>query len=99
LVDLAGCEKVGKIGATDGRLKEAAEINKYLSILGLIISTFVEKAIGKRRVLIVPYRDSCLTRILLNVFRTNSNTLMICAISPPATDNYEEALLKLRYAD
>jgi kinesin family member 13 len=87
LVDLAGSEKVGKTGATGDRLKEAAGINKSLSVLGLVISSLADKASGKTKV-VVPYRDSCLTRILQNALGGNSKTLMICAISP-ATDNYE----------
>jgi len=99
LVDLAGSEKVGKTGATGDRLKEAAGINKSLSVLGLVISTLADKAMGKGgKNLIVPYRDSCLTRILQNALGGNSKTLMICAISP-ATDNYDETLGTLRYAD
>lgn len=97
LVDLAGSEKVGKTGATGDRLKEAAGINKSLSVLGLVISTLADKAMGKKGG-VVPYRDSCLTRILQNALGGNSKTLMICAISP-ATDNYEETLSTLRYAD
>ena len=53
---------------------------------------------GKGKGAVVPYRDSCLTRILQNALGGNSKTLMICAISP-ATDNYEETLSTLRYAD
>lgn len=98
LVDLAGSEKVGKTGATGDRLKEAAGINKSLSVLGLVISALADKAMGKGKGAIVPYRDSCLTRILQNALGGNSKTLMICAISP-ATDNYEETLSTLRYAD
>lgn len=98
LVDLAGSEKVGKTGATGDRLKEAAGINKSLSVLGLVISALADKATGKGKNIIVPYRDSCLTRILQNALGGNSKTLMICAISP-ATDNYEETLSTLRYAD
>jgi kinesin family protein 13 len=97
LVDLAGSEKVGKTGATGDRLKEAAGINKSLSVLGLVISALADKALGKGKG-VVPYRDSCLTRILQNALGGNSKTLMICAISP-ATDNYEETLSTLRYAD
>lgn len=52
---------------------------------------------GKKDI-IVPYRDSCLTRILQNALGGNSKTLMICAISP-ASDNYDETLSTLRYAD
>lgn len=98
LVDLAGSEKVGKTGATGDRLKEAAGINKSLSVLGLVISTLADKALGKGKGIVVPYRDSCLTRILQNALGGNSKTLMICAISP-ANDNYEETLSTLRYAD
>lgn len=47
---------------------------------------------------VVPYRDSSLTRILQNALGGNSRTLMICAVSP-ALDNYDETLSTLRYAD
>ncbi len=87
LVDLAGSEKVGKTGATGDRLKEAAGINKSLSALGLVISSLADIAMGKGKGVVVPYRTSCLTRILQNALGGNSKTLMICAISP-ATDNY-----------
>ena len=46
----------------------------------------------------VNYRDSVLTFILKNALGGNSKTLMICALSP-ATDNYDETLSTLRYAD
>jgi len=52
---------------------------------------------GKKNI-VVPYRDSALTRILQNALGGNSKTLMICAISP-ASDNYDETLSTLRYAD
>ena len=54
----------------------------------MVISTLAEKATGKAKNTVVPYRDSCLTRILQNALGGNSKTLMICAISP-ATDNYD----------
>ena len=79
-------------------MKEAAGINKSLSVLGLVISTLADKALGKVKDIVVPYRNSCLTRILQNALGGNSKTLMICAISP-ATDNYEETISTLRYAD
>lgn len=98
LVDLAGSEKVAKSGAVGDRLKEGCSINKSLSVLGLVISTLADKATGKNKTAIVPYRDSSLTRILQNALGGNSKTLMICAISP-SNNNYEETLSTLRYAD
>lgn len=67
-------------------------------MLGIVISTLAEKAGGKAKQKVVPFRDSALTRILQNALGGNSKTLMICAISP-ATDNYEETVSTLRYAD
>lgn len=52
---------------------------------------------GKKNI-IIPYRDSALTRILQNALGGNSKTLMICALSP-SSNNYEETLSTLRYAD
>jgi hypothetical protein len=47
---------------------------------------------------VVPYRDSVLTKVLKNALGGNSKTVMICAISP-SSDNYEETLSTLKYAD
>lgn len=98
LVDLAGSEKAGQTGAEGARLKEGCAINKSLTVLGTCISVLADKAMGKEKKAIVPYRDSALTRILQNALGGNSKTIMICAISP-ASMNYEETLSTLRYAD
>jgi hypothetical protein len=57
-----------------------------------------DKANGKKKAEVVPFRDSSLTRILQNALGGNSKTIMICAVSP-AFLNYEETLSTLRYAD
>ena len=98
LVDLAGSERSGSTGATGDRLKEGCNINKSLLILGNVINCLADKAIGKNKNMLPPYRDSSLTRILQNALGGNSKTVMICALSP-ATINYEETLSTLRYAD
>lgn len=99
LVDLAGSEKAGQTGATGDRLKEGAMINKSLSALGNVIEKLAEKSLGKAKGnVIVPYRDSKLTRLLQNALGGSSKTIMICALSP-ASSNYEETLSTLRYAD
>lgn len=46
----------------------------------------------------VPYRDSVLTRLLMNALGGNSRTVMIATISP-ADVSYDETLSTLRYAD
>ncbi len=46
----------------------------------------------------VPYRDSTLTKLLMNALGGNSKTVMIAAISP-SDNNYAESLSTLRYAD
>lgn len=96
LIDLAGSERQSKTHATGDRLKEAVGINLSLTTLGQVISILAENADGANK--FVPYRNSSLTRILQNALGGNSQTVMICAISP-ANDNYEETLSTLRYAD
>ena len=98
LVDLAGSERTGITGSTGERLKEGCNINKSLLILGNVINCLADKALGIRKNMLPPYRDSALTRILQNALGGNSKTIMICAISP-ASVNYEESLSTLRYAD
>ena len=98
LVDLAGSERANSTGATGARLKEGCNINKSLLVLGNVINTLADKALGKTKDVLPPYRDSALTRILQNALGGNSKTVMICALSP-ASINYEETLSTLRYAD
>lgn len=98
LVDLAGSEKAGQTGATGDRLKEGSAINKSLSALGNVIEKLAEKATGKVKNVLIPYRDSKLTRLLQNALGGSSKTIMVCALSP-ASSNYEETLSTLRYAD
>merc|ERR1740138_1839582 len=97
LVDLAGSEKAKQTEATGDRLKEGAMINKSLSALGHVIEKLAIKSGGKKNV-IIPYRDSKLTRLLQNALGGSAKTIMICALSP-ASSNFEETLSTLRYAD
>lgn len=99
LVDLAGSEKAGQTGASGDRLKEGCAINKSLSALGNVIEKLADRSQGKAKAnVVIPYRDSKLTRLLQNALGGSSKTVMICAISP-ASSNYEETLSTLRYAD
>ena len=62
LVDLAGSERQKATGAAGERLKEASNINKSLSTLGLVIMSLVDAQHGQKRH--IPYRDSRLTFLL-----------------------------------
>ncbi|XP_013392801.1 kinesin-like protein KIF28P [Lingula anatina] len=97
LVDLAGSERADSTGAEGDRLKEGAAINQSLSTLGNVISALADLAMGKKKVM-VPYRDSVLTKLLQSALGGNSRTIMIAALSPAAI-NYDETLSTLRYAD
>merc|ERR1712032_1036810 len=70
-------------------------INKSLSALGNVIEKLAAKSQGKK--VMIPYRDSKLTRLLQNALGGSSKTIMICALSPAST-NYQETLSTLRYA-
>merc|ERR1712235_5874 len=98
LVDLAGSERADSTGATGDRLKEGAAINKSLSALGNVISALADLSTGAKKKVVVPYRDSVLTKLLMNALGGNSKTIMIAAVSP-ADINYDESLSTLRYAD
>ena len=98
LVDLAGSERANFTGANGARLKEGCNINKSLLVLGNVINTLEDKALGKKKDVLPPYRDSALTHILKNDLGGNSKTVMIWALSP-ANINYEETFkCSLRYA-
>lgn len=98
LIDLAGSERASGTGATGDRLKEGANINKSLSMLGRVISALAKQAEGgKKSKEVVPYRDSKLTYILKPFLGGNAKTSMVAALSP-ASINYDETLSTLRYA-
>ena len=67
-----------------------------LTMLGRCIQAIVDQQNGKK--VVVPYRDSQLTRILQNALGGNSKTYMICALRPGARF-FEETNSTLRYAD
>lgn len=98
LIDLAGSERVGVTGAEGVRLKEGAHINKSLLALGTVISKLSEVSTNDSSMNIhIPFRDSKLTRILQPALGGNSQTLIICTMSPLARF-FEESLSTLKFA-
>lgn len=99
LVDLAGSERSGQINSqSSSRMKEGNVINQSLSTLGKVMTTLAERSSGKTRGLHIPYRESILTWLLRESLGGNAKTFMVAAISP-ASDNFEETLSTLRYAN
>ena len=74
LVDLAGSERVGDTGASGQRLLEGTNINKSLSVLGKCIGILAEKASGKKKDAVVPYRKSNMNSILQKAIGGYSST-------------------------
>uniref|UniRef100_A0A5B7BRW2 Putative phragmoplast orienting kinesin 2 isoform X1 n=1 Tax=Davidia involucrata TaxID=16924 RepID=A0A5B7BRW2_DAVIN len=95
LVDLAGSERQKSSGAEGERLKEATNINKSLSTLGLVIMNLVNASNGKS--LHVPYRDSKLTFLLQDSLGGNAKTIIIANISPSSCCSLE-TLSTLKFA-
>ncbi|XP_047323836.1 kinesin-like protein KIN-12E [Impatiens glandulifera] len=95
LVDLAGSERQKSSGAEGERLKEATNINKSLSTLGLVIMNLVSVSNGKSQH--IPYRDSKLTFLLQDSLGGNSKTTIIANISPSVCCSLE-TLSTLKFA-
>jgi hypothetical protein len=93
-VDLAGSEKVKESKATNDTFTEALSINKSLLTLGKCITALADP---KTRNGHIPFRDSKLTRLLMDSLGGKGTALMIACISPSFT-NLNETLKTLRYA-
>lgn len=75
LVDLAGSERQSKTEASGDTLKEGIAINLSLTCLGNVIAALATQSGGQN--VRVPYRDSTLTKILMNALGGNSKTVMV----------------------
>uniref|UniRef100_A0A1I7YCN8 Kinesin-like protein n=1 Tax=Steinernema glaseri TaxID=37863 RepID=A0A1I7YCN8_9BILA len=81
LVDLAGSERQENTKSSGARLKEAASINKSLSVLARVIDRLSQNAIKRERIH-VPYRDSKLTHLLSDSLGGNARTAVIVNVHP-----------------
>ena len=95
LIDLAGSERAYKTDNRGQRLVEGRNINRSLLSLANCINALADKT---KRSSFIPYRDSKLTRLLRDSLSGSSVSTMICAVSP-ASDQFDEALNTLKYAN
>ncbi len=91
LVDLAGCEKVGRSGAHGKIFDEGTKINLSLSALGNVIHALTS---GLEH---IPYRDSKLTRLLQESLGGNYKTTLIVTCSPHSSQ-IQETQSSLKFA-
>lgn len=100
LVDLAGAEGVRNTQAEGLRLKEGAKINQSLVTLGRVINDLAKQsgsAAASSNAVVIPYRDSKLTRVLQPSLSGNTKLAMICCICPLAKFN-EQTKTTLSFA-
>lgn len=89
-VDLAGSERLGR--SMSDNVAETGAINRSLFALGKVISAL---STGQRNH--VPYRDSTLTKLLMDSLGGDVATLIIACVSP-APAHLDETLCTLQYA-
>jgi hypothetical protein len=92
-VDLAGSERLKDSHSEGIAMRETASINRSLFMLGKVISCLASGAKGS----VVPYRESKLTKLLMDSLGGSALSLMIACCSPSSA-HLEETLSTLSYA-
>ena len=80
LVDLAGSERLKDTKSKGKALAETGFINKSLYVLGKVIAGLVRSA-GNSNHRDVPFRDSKLTKLMINSLGGSGKTLLIACVS------------------
>lgn len=99
-VDLAGSERLKETRSSN--TEETSNINRSLLTLGKVISALAASATAANNTNpaashFIPYRDSKLTKLLMDSLGGQSLTLMIACVSPSAVA-LEDTLSTLNYA-
>lgn len=96
LVDLAGSERLKNTNSTGKVLQEAGFINRSLYVLGKVIAGLV-RTNGDINSKDVPYRDSKLTKLLIQCLSGQSRTLLLACVSE-AKGSQQETLRTLKFS-
>ncbi|KAJ8281862.1 hypothetical protein COCON_G00043810 [Conger conger] len=95
--DLAGSERC-KDQCSGERMKEANNINTSLHTLGRCVTALRHNQSNRSRLpLVVPFRDSKLTRVLQGFFSGRGRSCMVVNINPCAS-TYDETLQALKFS-
>ncbi|ETW08304.1 hypothetical protein, variant [Aphanomyces invadans] len=99
IVDLAGCERGAKTGASGLRLQEASKINGSLMNLNRCLETLRFNQLHPKSERPVPFRSSKLTRLFQASFvcKQAGRIIMIVTVNP-STDEFDETLRTLQYS-
>jgi len=93
--DLAGIERQNKTSTTGERLNEAKQINKSMMTLEKCIRVVRENQKNKSGNMVIPYRESKLTRLLQRYLNGDAQACMLVNISPsPITYDETSQILK-----
>lgn len=95
LCDLAGSEKIfteEKLG--EKHMEEHKSINLSLSTLGKVVSALSKSKEG----VVIPYRESKLTRLLKDSLGGQTNTVLLATLSP-LNMSLEDSVSTLKFAD
>ena len=93
-VDLAGSERLLESQSHGHAAKETGHINKSLFALGNVISALAD---ARKRGGHIPYRDSKLTRLLMDSLGGSGRTLMLACCSP-SSHHLDETTNTLTFA-
>lgn len=98
-VDLAGSENLKQSGSTGtSAVTETGNINRSLFTLGSVISTLADICMGKKNPdYVVPFRDSQLTKLLMDSLGGHGVAMLIACCSPSGKCT-DETLRTLAYA-
>lgn len=98
ICDLAGSERTNRTKNTGARLKEAANINQSLVVLGRCLEALrwnqTHPAVNR---MVVPFRESKITRLFQSTLTGSGRTVMIVNVSPCARD-LDETVHALKYS-
>eukprot|EP00727_Mastigamoeba_balamuthi_P012909 m51a1_g8240 hypothetical protein (548) ;mRNA; r:97725-99543 len=98
IVDMAGSERVSRTNAEGERLAEAGNINKSLNVFNRCVKALLDRQTQPQQTVVVPVRESKLTRLTRNCFLDASSRAAIVAAVSPSEESMAETCNTLLFA-